>query len=305
MRVAGLVLIVLLSGCATLQGVIGDPAPEWADQYTIERDEWGVPHISGRTDAAVVFGLAYAQAEDNFWQIEEDLLRAIGRAANLYGEAELANDLVKAAFDVQRLARAEYAREPPERRVLWDAWAAGLNHYLATHPEVRPRLLWHVEPWFVFARMRAVSAGTMVDGVQLGDPAAWTDALPGGARLIGTFAADSADAAPAGARAPMPAGAGRVPSPAGVEGSSLWAIAPARTANGHALLLQSPHTPLFGAGQYYEVHLRSDEGWHVAGTALLGTPIPRAGHNEHLAWGHTNSASDTRDSWIVSFDHPS
>ncbi|MGH7444708.1 MAG: penicillin acylase family protein, partial [Longimicrobiales bacterium] len=199
----------------------------------------------------------------------------------------------------------EYAREPPERRVLWDAWAAGLNHYLATHPEVRPRLLWHFEPWFVFARTRAVNAAMMVDGVRLGDPAAWTDALPGGATLIGTFAADSADAAPAGAPAPTSARAAGAPSAAGVEGSSLWAIAPARTANGHALLLQSPHTPLFGAGQYYEMHLRSDEGWHVAGAALLGTPMPRAGHNEQLAWGHTNSASDTRDSWIVSFDHPS
>lgn len=300
MRAGPIVLLLLLSGCATLRGAIGDRAPSWAGEYTIERDEWGVPHIYGRSDAAAVFGLAYAQAEDNFWQVEEDVMWALGRAANLYGEAGLASDLVKAAFEVQRLAREEYAREPPERRALWDAWAAGINHYLTTHPEVRPRLLWRFEPWFVFARMRDVRVGMTVDGVRLGDAtsgsgvagaatAAGAAMAPGGATLVGTLIAE----------------ASRGETSGGEASGSAWAIAPARAANGHALLLQSPWTSLFGAGQYYEAHLHSDEGWHAAGAALLGTPMLRVGHNEHLAWSHTNGGGDTRDAWIVRFDHPS
>lgn len=331
MRAASLVLVLVLSGCATLRGAIGDRAPSWVGQYTIERDEWGVPHIYGRSDAAVVFGLAYAQAEDNFPQIEEDMLRALGRAANLYGETALAGDLVRAAFEVQRHAHEEYTREPPERRVLWDAWAAGINHYLAMHPEVRPRLLWHFEPWFVFARMRDVGVGMRVDGVRLGHAtsgtgvagaaaaagaatAPGTATAPGGATLVGSFVADST---PVGAAVDRPlSGAGSGSGGSGSAGSgsngsgsagagSAWAIAPTRAAGGHALLLQSPWTSLFGAGQYYEAHLSSDAGWHVAGAALLGTPMLRVGHNEQLAWTHTIGGGDTRDAWLVRFDHPS
>ena len=285
----------------------GDRTAEWAAQVTITRDAWGVPNITGPTDASVVFGLAYAQAEDNFWQVEEDLLRAIGRAANLYGEAELADDLVKAAFEVERLSREEYEREPAERRVLWDAYAAGLNHYVATHPDVRPRLIARFEPWFAFARFRTVGAGTTIDGVRLTGEAVGDGRLPGGASVVGAVLQPELPAAPDSM--------GRVPGRDGfpatdparddaAEGSNTWAVAPQRTASGHALLFQNPHVGFFGAGQRYEVRLQSDEGWNVTGFAILATPIPRAGHNEHLAWVHTNSASDTRDAWIVRFDHP-
>jgi acyl-homoserine-lactone acylase len=72
----------------------------------------------------------------------------------------------------------------------------------------------------------------------------------------------------------------------------MWAVAPARTAAGHALLFQNPHVGFFGSGQRYEVHGAQRAGWHVRGFAILGTPVPRAGHNEHLAWSHTNTAAD-------------
>jgi len=292
-RKLALLSVVALGGCSFVQrGMGGDRTAEWAAQVTITRDAWGVPNITGPTDASVVFGLAYAQAEDNFWQIEEDFIHSLGRAAELYGEEALEADLVKAAFEVERLSREEYEREPPERRALWDAYALGLQYYLETHPDVRPRLLTRFEPWYVFARFRTVTAGTRVDGIRLGGVTVTpVDEVTGEGewQRVGVYEDDAETDAPA-EESPF--------------GSNVWAVAPARTANGHALLFQNPHVAFFGSGQRYELHIRSDEGWHFSGFAILGTPVPRSGHNEHLGWSHTNSAADVADVWAVTFDDP-
>lgn len=287
-RAASLVLLALLPGCGVLP-TLGGGGPQLSGRMRIERDEWGVPHITGRTDAAVAFGLGYAQAEDDLRGIEDNVLRAIGRAANLYGDAELPNDLLKAAFEVPRHARAEYAREPEERRRVWDAFVAGMNHYLAEHPSARLRVLARFEPWHLFALARDLPPGMQVDGVRLGDAAAMAATLPGGAVAVASY--DTA--APGEAR------------PDTARASIAWAIAPARADSGHALLLHSLDRPFGGAGQPYEAHLQSDEGWRMSGYADLGTPVLRTGHTGHHAWAHTESASDTRDAWLLRFDHPS
>src|SRR5947207_3294931 len=108
---------------------------------TIYRDTYGVPHVYAKTDAGVVFGLMYAQAEDNFWQLETDLVRIVGRAAELEGERGLAGDLLVKAYESEKRAREDYARARPALRALCDAFADGLNYYLATHPSIRPRLI--------------------------------------------------------------------------------------------------------------------------------------------------------------------
>jgi acyl-homoserine lactone acylase PvdQ len=290
----GLLMLASLgpAACAPLasayEGVFAGRAERLAGQVTIHRDEWGVPHIYGPTDESVVFGMAYAQAEDNFVQIERDFVVSLGRAAELDGDSVLEGDIVRAAFEVQRLSRDEYEREPPERKRLWDAFAHGLNYYLQTHPAARPRLLTHFEPWFAFARFRSASPGTSVDGVRLGDVIA--------------VRVDSA-ANPDSPSSPGPARE-EVPEAAEAYGSNAWAVSPALTAAGHALLFQNPHVSFFGSGQRYELHLQSDEGWHFSGFAILGTPMPRAGHNEHLAWTHTNTAADGADAFELTFDHP-
>jgi penicillin amidase len=281
-------LIIALAGCAQVRSVtdlvLKSQAERLAQTVTIHRDGWGVPHIVAPTDAAVVFGIAYAQAEDNFWQVEEDLLHALGRAASIYGEAGLAGDLVRAAFEVERLSRDEYEREPKERRALWDAYAEGLNYWLETHPEVRPHAIARFEPWYVFARYRSVEQGTVVDGVRAGD-------------VVATLVSTEQIAGPRGALPEMP----ERPDAAAGEGSNAWAVAPSRTANGHALLFQNPHVGFFGAGQRWEVHVRSGSGWHVSGAAILGTPVPREGHSEHLGWAHTATGADAADAWILDF----
>src|SRR4051794_12755889 len=125
-----------------------------ARNVTIYRDVYGVPHVFGRTDASTVFGFAYAQAEDNFWRVEENFINALGRASELYGEKSLDEDRLNRALEIPRLAQAEYARLDNQMRALCDAFAAGFNYYLAHHPEVKPRLLTRIEPWYTLAFIR-------------------------------------------------------------------------------------------------------------------------------------------------------
>src|SRR5690349_10230357 len=122
-----------------------------ASSVTIYRDTYGVPHIYGKTDAAVVFGLMYAQAEDNFWQLEEDYVRILGRSAELQGPGGLNNDILVRAYETIERAQEQYRRAGPELRALCDAFAAGINFYLETHPQVRPRLIARYQPWFILA----------------------------------------------------------------------------------------------------------------------------------------------------------
>lgn len=175
-----LVLLLVTSGCGLvgheLRHLAGSPAQRLADDVTIERDAHGVPRVHGRSDAATLFGLAYAMAEDNYWQVEEDMLLALGWAAHYHGESRVAHDSVRGAFDVERRARAEYAAEPAERRALWDAFAHGLNHYLHTHPEAPRRLLARYEPWMLFARAAFFDARTLAD--TLPPPGGWGWAVP-------------------------------------------------------------------------------------------------------------------------------
>src|SRR5215211_6900928 len=108
-----------------------------AGQVTIYRDVYGVPHVFGKTDASTVFGFAYAQAEDNFWQIEDNYIRALGRSAEIYGEASLNDDRLNHALEIPRLAREEYSRLDSHTRAICGAYVSGLNFYLKRHAETK------------------------------------------------------------------------------------------------------------------------------------------------------------------------
>src|SRR5436305_14434908 len=104
---------------------------------TIYRDTYGVPHIYAKTDADTAFGLMYAQSEDNFWQLEEDYIRALGRAAELYGERSFSSDVLLRAFEVNKRAIDQYTHADRKLKALCDAFAAGMNYYLEKHPETK------------------------------------------------------------------------------------------------------------------------------------------------------------------------
>ncbi|MGH7336505.1 MAG: penicillin acylase family protein, partial [Myxococcota bacterium] len=129
-------------------------AQSLASQVTIYRDTYGIPHVFGETDAATMFGFAYAQAEDSFWRLEDNYIRALGRRAEVEGRSGLTSDRRNRALEIPRLAREEYRRLPRRMRALLDGFAAGLNAYLADHSDIRPRLLTRFEPWYPLAFIR-------------------------------------------------------------------------------------------------------------------------------------------------------
>jgi len=249
-------------------------AAELARQVTVYRDSWGVPHVFGPTDASCVFGFAYAQAEDNFAHLEDNFIRALGRAAEVHGEEALRDDQVARALEIPRLAREEYERSTPRMRALYDAYAAGLNYFLARNPKVQPRLLRRFEPWYPLALLRfKYFQGEFLDyaGLAAKDLRVTVETRP--------------------AEPP--------------QGSNTWAVGPSRSASGHAMLLINPHISFYGVAQYYEGHLHSDEGWNLSGVARYGFPFPYMGHNEALGWSHTDNYPDHGDLYLETFDDPS
>lgn len=249
-----------------------------ARSVTIYRDSYGVPHIYGRTDESVVFGLMYAQAEDNFWQLEEDHFNKLGRAAEVYGSSRLAADLMTRLFETSRRAQEEYKNLSPAMRKICDAYAAGINFYLERHPEVRPRLLKRFEPWFALVT-GAPSPGSL--GITIQEARELFKDLPSATVPSTPGEAIEAD-----------------------QGSNMWAVSPRKSRSGHALLFINPHVGFFGGGQRYEAHLHSERGLNVSGFTMLGSPYIWTGHNENLGWSHTNSGADSTDVYIETFDNP-
>jgi acyl-homoserine-lactone acylase len=266
-------LTLLLVAFLCLSPAVAKPQNDdsLARTVTIYRDTYGVPHVFGRTDASTVFGFAYAQAEDNFWRVEENFINALGRASELYGEKSLDEDRLNRALEIPRLAQSEYARLDKHMRSLCDAFAAGFNYYLARHPEVKPRLLTKIEPWYTLAFIR-------YNYYQNG------------------FARDRSL---------------RGTQTAAIEndlkehtGSNGWVVGPSKSATGYAMLFINPHLPFFGPGQVYEGHVHSDEGWNFTGYTRFGFPLPYVGHNENGGWVSTDNAADLTDVYVETFDDP-
>jgi acyl-homoserine-lactone acylase len=273
MKPAILLISLLLSvTCVIAQRPASSDPDALARNVTIYRDRYGVPHVFGRTDASTVFGFAYAQAEDNFWRVEENFIYALGRAAEVNGERRLAHSRLNRALEIPRLAREEYSRLDRKMRELCDAFAAGFNYYIAKHPETPPRLLNRIEPWYTlaFIRYNYFQNGFSRDPGLAGDLQT---------AQIETVTADNV-------------------------GSNGWVIAPSRSKTGHAMLFINPHLPFFGTGQVYEGHVHSDEGWNFTGYTRLGFPFPYVGHNQDVGWVSTDNAADLTDVYVETFDDP-
>ena len=269
---SGLILTILMALLFCNAQAVANPR-KLARDVTIYRDIYGVPHVFGRTDESTVFGFAYAQAEDNFWRVEENFINALGRASELYGEKSLDEDRLNHALEIPRLAREEYARLDKHMRSLCDAYAAGINYYLARHPEVRPRLLTSIEPWhtLAFIRYNYYQNGFARDRNLRRTP-------------LQTASIDS--------------------DLKEHTGSNGWVVGPSRSASGNAMLFINPHLPFFGPGQVYEGHVHSDEGWNFTGYTRFGFPLPYVGHNENGGWVSTDNAADLTDIYLETFDDP-
>ena len=276
-----------------------------ASTVTIYRDKWGVPHVDAPTDPAAVFGFMYAQAEDNFWQIEDSYIQSIGRAAEVDGPKMLDSDLINRALRIVELSKAEYAGLSRPIRELCDATADGLNYYLARNPQVKPRLITKFEPWQALAFGRFAQYQLFIYKRAVRD-----NEIRGAVTEVGTAGSTSLDRSTTGTDL-----VGRADSSledvgsediweAGVIGSNTWAVTPARSSSGRAMLFINPHQPFFGPGQWIEGHVRSASGWNVSGATFPGSPIIGLGHNENLGWSHTVNIPDIFDLWEEKFDDP-
>jgi acyl-homoserine-lactone acylase len=243
-----------------------------AQNVTIIRDTWGIPHVYGKTDADAVFGAIYAQAEDDFNRVETNYLNSMGRLAEAEGEKEIYRDLRMKLFIDPAAMKAQYDASPAWLKALMDAWAAGLNYYLATHPRVTPRVITRFEPWMALTFSEG-SIGGDIERVNLTQ----LEAFYG--------------------KGPKTVASGEAPKAEYVEpsGSNGVAIAPSNTAGGHALLLINPHTSFFFRA---ELQMVSDEGLDAYGAVTWGQFFVYQGFNERAGWMHTSSGVDNIDEYL-------
>ncbi|MBG6109687.1 acyl-homoserine lactone acylase PvdQ [Flavobacterium sp. CG_23.5] len=238
-----------------------------AQQVTIIRDNWGIAHVYGKTDADAVFGMLYAQCEDDFKRVEMNYIEKLGRLSEIKGQSVLYNDLeIRLLMDANE-AKADYKKAAPWLKKLLNSYADGINFYLHKHPEVKPALLTHFEPWF---------------------PLLWTDGSIG--------AISTADLTTGELKAFY---SGNTDKVAYVErekdvqtGSNGFALAPAKTASGNAILYINPHTTFYFRP---EIQMSSEEGLNAYGAVTWGQFFIYQGFNENCGWMHTSSNVDVAD----------
>src|SRR5438093_1299020 len=235
-----------------------------AKSVTIIRDDWGIPHVYGRTDVDAVFGLMYAQAEDDFNRVETNYIDAMGRLAEAEGESRIYQDLRMKLFINPDSIKAQYAASPRWLKRLMNAWADGLNFYLYKHPEVKPRVITRFEPWMALTFSEG-SIGGDIERVSVRELQAFYENGP--APAAGSGEGDTG------------------PEPTGSNGI---AIAPANTINHHALLLINPHTSFFFRA---EVHVVSNQGLDAYGAVTWGQFFVYQGFRRVMEL-HTNSSNN-------------
>lgn len=252
---------------------------KWAQQaqnVTIIRDQYGVAHVYGKTDADAVFGMIYAQAEDDFNRVETNYINAMGRLAEVEGEKELWRDLRMKLFIDTLDLKALYAKTPKEMQALMTAWADGLNYFLATHPAVKPRLITKFQPWMALSFSEG-SIGGDIESVALRGIEAFYGRA--GARE-GAKDREDAEVSPFG------------PEPGGSNG---MAIAPSNTTTKHAMLMINPHTSFYFRP---EIHMASEQGLDAYGAVTWGQFFIYQGFNSRLGWMHTSGGGDVTDEYL-------
>lgn len=270
-------LLLVLSAC---QPAVQSPdLARWeqhAAQTTLIRDDFGVPHIYGKTDADAVFGLLYAQCEDDFPRVEQNYLWATGRLAEVEGEQALYSDLRANLFMTEAEAIALYDRSPDWLQVLCQAFADGVNYYLHTHPEVKPQLLTHFEPWMPLYFSEG-SIGGDIERISTRRIQAFYEegkALSLHEQGDGLLHPDVLEEP---------------------QGSNGIALSGKMTQSGKAMLLINPHTSFYFRG---EVHVVSEEGLNAYGAVTWGQFFVYQGFNEKTGWMHTSTYTDVIDEFV-------
>ena len=269
-----ILLCIAIASAARAQSPSRTDLARWTREsraVTITRDDWGIPHIHGKTDADAVFGLIYAQAEDDFNRVESNYIGALGRSAETEGEGAIYKDLRYRLINNPDSLKKLYSRSPAWLKSLMGAWADGLNYYLYKNPDVKPKVIAHFEPWMPLAFSDG-SIGPDIESVNLTGLAAFYGASPNVASSLAEpdfYAKD--------------------------RGSNGIAIGPRNTRSHHALLLINPHTSFFFRA---EVQMASDQGLNVYGAVTWGQLFVYQGFNAHAGWMHSSTGADNIDEYL-------
>jgi acyl-homoserine-lactone acylase len=281
MRLPALALLFILSLLACSPQTELERWEAQALRVTIVRDDFGVPHIYGKTDADAVFGLLYGQCEDDFPRVERNYTWAIGRLAEVEGEELLYSDVRANLFMTKEEAIQKYEGSPEWLKKLCNAFADGINYYLHTHPEVKPKLLTRFEPWMPMYFTEG-SIGGDIERISIRRLQEFYESQPSWA-AVGTGKFSLAQ---------------RVEEPnffSEPQGSNGFAISGKLTESGNAMLLINPHTSFYFRG---EVHVVSEEGLNAYGAVTWGQFFIYQGFNEKNGWMHTSSYTDVMDEFI-------
>lgn len=275
MRAAFLISLCFLVSCGQKPATELEKWQTQAENVTIIRDDFGVPHIYGKTDADAVFGLLYAQCEDDFNRIEQNYMWATGRLAEVEGEEALYSDLRAHLFMTEEEAKSNYEKSPEWLKKLCDAFADGINYYLHTHPEVKPKLLTRFEPWMPMYFSEG-SIGGDIERISIEKIKAFYESgmeIPKMEEL--KLKKEKEVAEP--------------------QGSNGIAISGELTESGNAMLLINPHTSFYFRG---EVHVVSEEGLNAYGAVTWGQFFVYQGFNEKTGWMHTSTYTDVLDEYM-------
>lgn len=245
---------------------------EQAARTEIIRDDFGVPHIYGTTDADAVFGLLYAQCEDDFNRVEQNYIWALGRLAEINGEKALYSDLRARMFMTEEEAIENFEKSPEWLQKLCIAFADGINYYLYSHPDVKPKLIDHFEPWMPMYFSEG-SIGGDIERIST-EKIKKFYAEDQGSELAEVY--DGIQKLEYGES----------------QGSNGFAISGKLTSSGNAMLLINPHTSFFFRG---EVHVVSEEGLNAYGAVTWGQFFVYQGFNEKTGWMHTSTGTDIID----------
>ncbi len=264
-----LFLVLTAAAAVGIARAADSEADRWhreMQRVEIIRDQWGIAHVYGKTDADTVFGTIYAQAEDDFRRVEHNYLTGLGLRAQAEGQSAIYADLRQRLFIDPRELRALYGQSPGWLKSLMDAWADGLNYYLSTHPQVKPQVISHYEAWMALSFTEG-SIGGDIEDINLGK----LEEFYGGR--------------PVAALPPQEAEPG---------GSNGFAIAPSRSASGHALLWINPHTSFYFRS---ELQMVSEQGLNVYGAVTWGQFFVYQGFNSYNGWMHTSYGGDAIDEY--------
>ena len=282
-----------------------------AGDVNIIRDNWGIPHIYGKTDAATVFGLMYAECQDDFSRVEKNYLEMLGRQAEAYGESYLYNDVMMRLIYDSAQAVADYQKSPDWMHKLLDAFADGVNYYLYKHPETKPLLLKRFEPWYALMFTDGSVSATSTGGVRPDEIRNFYNGNAGGAGIgipaprrsaslsavekmvLSDRGMDMPGKSEDGGESGQQAGGEKRQVPDEPEsGSNGFALAGFRTASGSTELYINPHVPFYFR---LEVQLVSEEGLNAYGAITWGQFFVYQGFNAHCGWMHTSSLADVAD----------